>query len=117
VVPHQLDRVRFRDLQRAARGAAAAASGAGPTGRTGARPVWQGLVARPWDAGWGTHERLKGCVRACVPPVPQIWDFALSTVKPVMHQKTGAKLSTLLFAPKHPVVVCGGEDGSVKAYR
>ncbi|KAG2453598.1 hypothetical protein HYH02_001816 [Chlamydomonas schloesseri] len=47
----------------------------------------------------------------------EIWDFALSTVKPVMHQKTPAKLSCMLFAPNYPVVVCGGEDGTVKAYR
>ncbi|EFJ40856.1 hypothetical protein VOLCADRAFT_77807 [Volvox carteri f. nagariensis] len=47
----------------------------------------------------------------------EIWDFSLSTVKPVMHQKTTMKLSCLLFAPNYPVVVCGGEDGAVKAYR
>ncbi|GIL70976.1 hypothetical protein Vretimale_4066 [Volvox reticuliferus] len=47
----------------------------------------------------------------------EIWDFSLSTVKPVMHQKTTMKLSCLLFAPSYPVVVCGGEDGAVKAYR
>ncbi|GFR43755.1 hypothetical protein Agub_g4867 [Astrephomene gubernaculifera] len=47
----------------------------------------------------------------------EIWDFSLSTVKPVMHQKTPMKLSCLLFAPSYPVVVCGGEDGAVKAYR
>lgn len=34
-----------------------------------------------------------------------------------MHQKTPAKLSCMLFAPNYPVVVCGGEDGTVKAYR
>ncbi len=34
-----------------------------------------------------------------------------------MHQKRQHKLSCLLFAPHYPVVVCGGEDGSVRAYR
>ena len=49
---------------------------------------------------------------------PQIWDFALSTVKPVMHAKASeSRLSCLLFSPTCPVVVCGGEDGAVKAYR
>lgn len=48
----------------------------------------------------------------------EIWDFALSTVKPVMHAKASeARLSCLLFSPTCPVVVCGGEDGAVKAYR
>ncbi|KAG2499039.1 hypothetical protein HYH03_003224 [Edaphochlamys debaryana] len=47
----------------------------------------------------------------------EIWDFSLSTVKPVMHQRSPMKLSCMLFAPSFPVVVCGGEDGTVKAYR
>ncbi|KAJ9517697.1 hypothetical protein QJQ45_003985 [Haematococcus lacustris] len=47
----------------------------------------------------------------------QIWDFDLSTVKPVATQKTGQKLSCLLFATNSPVVVCGSETGQVSLFR
>jgi hypothetical protein len=53
------------------------------------------------------------------PPSPmQLWDFELSTVKPVVTHKTGGvRLSCLLFSPSSPVVVCGGDDGVVTVLR
>ena len=47
----------------------------------------------------------------------QIWNFELSTVKPVVTHKANMKLSCLLFSPTSPVVVCGGENGSVSVFR
>ncbi len=47
----------------------------------------------------------------------QIWDFELSTVKPVITHKTGTRLSCLLFSTNSPVVVCGGESGSISVFR
>ena len=46
----------------------------------------------------------------------EIWDFELSTVKPVLTHKSGIPLSCLLFSTNSPVVVCGGEDGKVRKH-
>jgi hypothetical protein len=47
----------------------------------------------------------------------QIWDFDLSTVKPVATHKAGVKLTCLLFSPNSPIVVCGAADGRVSLFR
>jgi len=47
----------------------------------------------------------------------EIWDIDLSTVKPVVTHKAGMRLSCVLFSPNSPVVVCGGENGSVSVFR
>lgn len=47
----------------------------------------------------------------------EVWDFDLSTVKPVVTHKAGAKLSCLLFSPICPVVVCGSATGHVSVFR
>ncbi|KAG1657267.1 hypothetical protein FOA52_010838, partial [Chlamydomonas sp. UWO 241] len=47
----------------------------------------------------------------------ELWDVELSTVKPVVTFKAGVQLSCLLFAANSPVVVCGGEGGSVQVLR
>ena len=55
-------------------------------------------------------------------PIPsrrckQLWDFELSTVKPVVTHKAGGSLSCLLFSTNSPVVVCGGETGTISVFR
>lgn len=47
----------------------------------------------------------------------EIWDFELSTVKPVLTHKAGVSLSCLLFSTNSPVVVCGSENGTVSVFR
>ncbi|GAX75644.1 hypothetical protein CEUSTIGMA_g3088.t1 [Chlamydomonas eustigma] len=47
----------------------------------------------------------------------ELWDFELSTVKPVVTHKAGMRLSCLLFSTNSPVVVCGGENGAISVFR
>eukprot|EP00798_Chlamydomonas_sp_ICE-L_P023736 gene23736-9292_t len=47
----------------------------------------------------------------------EIWDFDLSTVKPVVTHKAGQKLSCMLFSERSPIVACGGESGAVSVFR
>ena len=51
------------------------------------------------------------------PPRVQLWDFELSTVKPVVTHKAGVRLSCLLFSTNSPVVVCGGDNGVISVFR
>mmetsp|Transcript_24966 Transcript_24966/g.81789 ORF Transcript_24966/g.81789 Transcript_24966/m.81789 type:complete len:774 (+) Transcript_24966:69-2390(+) len=47
----------------------------------------------------------------------EVWDISTNTLKPVLSQTTDAKLSCLLFSEASPVLVCGGDTGSVHVYR
>jgi hypothetical protein len=46
-----------------------------------------------------------------------MWDFDLSTVKPVVTYKAGVGLTCMLFSPNSPVAVCGTLDGKVQVHR
>mmetsp|Transcript_1059 Transcript_1059/g.1511 ORF Transcript_1059/g.1511 Transcript_1059/m.1511 type:complete len:210 (-) Transcript_1059:202-831(-) len=68
------------------------------------------------DVQWcPTNSTVFGCVTNS--GRLEIWDFSLSTVKPVMHVRSRSELSCLLFSPTCPVVVCAGKDGKVRCYR
>jgi len=48
----------------------------------------------------------------------EVWDLSLSTLKPIMSATVpGAKLSCLLFSETSPIIVAGGNDGTVGVYR
>ena len=38
-------------------------------------------------------------------------------MKPVVTHKAGIRLSCLLFATNSPVVVCGGDNGTISVFR
>lgn len=49
----------------------------------------------------------------------EIWNLEKSPLDPVIQHQLGAEkqLSSVLFAPDAPVVLCGGKDGSIEVFR
>ncbi len=57
--------------------------------------------------------------RASLALPPQVWDFSVSTTRPLAQYNcpAGQQATSLLFAPACPVVVCGSSDGAVAVLR
>ncbi|CAG9464388.1 unnamed protein product [Pedinophyceae sp. YPF-701] len=49
----------------------------------------------------------------------ELWDLAVSTLKPIERFQTGlgSSLTSVQFSPAHPIVVCGGSSGEVSVLR
>lgn len=49
----------------------------------------------------------------------ELWDFSMSCIRPVSEfvSETAKKINCSLFSPNSPIVVCGGDDGSIAVLR